>query len=63
MLKTTLKSTSKPTKKKAYSYIINNNSISQTKESLSKSNTQEDNKKEEVYYLFKKEISKAILLI
>jgi hypothetical protein len=38
MPKTTLKSTSKSTKKKAYSYVIDNNSISQTKESLSKSN-------------------------
>jgi hypothetical protein len=37
MPKTTLKSTSKPTKKKAHSYIIDNNSMSQTKESLSKS--------------------------
>jgi hypothetical protein len=36
--------------------------MSQTEESLSKSNIQEDNKKEEVYYLSKKEISKAILL-
>jgi hypothetical protein len=36
--------------------------MSQTKESLSKSDIQEDNKKEEVYCLSKKEISKAILL-
>jgi hypothetical protein len=34
----------------------------QTKESLSESDIQEDNKKEEVCYLSKKEISKAILL-
>jgi hypothetical protein len=37
--------------------------MSQTKESLSKSNIQEDNEEEEVYYLSKEEISKAILLI
>ncbi len=63
VLKNTLKSTFKHTKKKTHRYIIDNNSMSQTKESLSKSNIQEDNKKEEVYYLSKKEISKAILLI
>jgi hypothetical protein len=36
--------------------------MSQTEESLSKSDIQEDNKKEEVYCLSKKEISKTILL-
>jgi hypothetical protein len=35
--------------------------MSQTKESLSKSDIQEDNEEEEVYYLSKEEISKAIL--
>ncbi len=61
VLKNTLKSTSKHTKKKTHRYITNNNSMSQTKESLSKSDIQEDNEEEEVYYLSKEEISKAIL--
>jgi hypothetical protein len=37
--------------------------MSQTKESLSKSDIQEDNEKEEVCHLSKEEISKAISLI
>jgi hypothetical protein len=59
--KNTLKSTSKHTKKKTHRYIADNNSMSQTKESLSKSDIQEDNEKEEVCCLSKKEISKTIL--
>jgi hypothetical protein len=37
--------------------------MSQTEESLSESDIQEDNEEEEVYYLSKEEISKAIPLI
>jgi hypothetical protein len=59
--KNTLKSTSKYTKKKTHRYVADNNSMSQTEESLSKSDIQEDNEEEEVYCLSKEEISKTIL--
>jgi hypothetical protein len=57
--KTTPKPTSKPTRKNAHGYVADDDFTSQTEESLSESDTQEDDEEEEVCRLSKEEISKA----